>query len=41
MDIKNGETNFKFKVNGHRLKHYLEAPFDIAAESVTLNEPVI
>ncbi|KAM1347280.1 hypothetical protein ACFX2H_036232 [Malus domestica] len=41
VDIKNGETGFEFKVNGHRLKHYLETPFDITDESVTLKEPVI
>ncbi|CAL2252689.1 unnamed protein product [Prunus armeniaca] len=41
VDIKNGKTGFEFKVNGHRLKHYLEAPFDNATESVTLKEPVI
>ncbi|CAL8155438.1 unnamed protein product [Prunus armeniaca] len=41
VDIKNGKTGFEFKVNGHRLKHYLEATFDNATESMTLKEPVI
>ena len=41
VDIKNEETCFEYKVNGHRLKHYLEAPFDIVAESVTLKESII
>ncbi|XP_016648284.1 PREDICTED: uncharacterized protein LOC103326768 [Prunus mume] len=30
-----------FKVNGHRLKPYVETPFDIANELLTLKEPVI
>ncbi|XP_070669028.1 uncharacterized protein [Malus domestica] len=34
----NGNT---FKVNGHRLKPYLESPFNNATESVTLKDPAI
>ncbi|CAN6562799.1 unnamed protein product [Malus baccata var. baccata] len=34
----NGNT---FKVNGHRLKPYLESPFNNAIESVTLKDPAI
>ncbi|XP_038697215.1 uncharacterized protein LOC119994952 [Tripterygium wilfordii] len=35
VDIKNLKTGNEFKVNGHRLKPYLEANFD-AAESITI-----
>ncbi|KAM0972226.1 hypothetical protein ACFX2B_019773 [Malus domestica] len=30
-----------YLVNGHRLKPYVESPFDTAYESLTLKEPVI
>jgi hypothetical protein len=37
QNIKDGST---FKVNGHRLKLYLESPFDIEKTSLPLSEPV-
>ncbi|CAN6723803.1 unnamed protein product [Malus baccata var. baccata] len=33
------EITNAFKVNGHRLKPYVESPFDTAYESLTLKEP--
>lgn len=36
QNIKDGTT---FKVNGHRLKPYLESPFDIEKTSLPLSEP--
>ncbi|XP_020417994.1 uncharacterized protein LOC109948704 [Prunus persica] len=41
VQITNEDKGNTFKVNGHRLKPYVETPFDIAAESLTLKEPVI
>ncbi|BBN67648.1 transposable element gene [Prunus dulcis] len=41
VQITNEDKGNTFKVNGHRLKPYMETPFDIAAESLTLKEPVI
>ncbi|KAI5341711.1 hypothetical protein L3X38_009586 [Prunus dulcis] len=41
VQITNEDKGNMFKVNGHRLKPYMETPFDIAAESLTLKEPVI
>ncbi|CAL9011258.1 unnamed protein product [Prunus brigantina] len=41
VEITNEAKGNIFKVNGHRLKPYLETPFDIARESLTLKEPVI
>lgn len=41
VDISSEINGNTFKVNGHRLKPYLESPFDIARESLTLKEPVI
>ncbi|CAL2266033.1 unnamed protein product [Prunus armeniaca] len=41
VDITSEINGNTFKVNGHRLKPYLESPFDIARESLTLKEPVI
>ncbi|XP_068323230.1 uncharacterized protein [Pyrus communis] len=39
VDITNELNGNTFKVNGHRLKPYLESPFDIACESMTLKDP--
>ncbi|XP_020409874.1 uncharacterized protein LOC109946451 [Prunus persica] len=41
VQITNEDKGNTFKVNGRRLKPYVETPFDIAAESLTLKEPVI
>ncbi|KAI5324228.1 hypothetical protein L3X38_033301 [Prunus dulcis] len=41
VQITNEDKGNTFKVNGHRLKPYMEIPFDIAAESLTLKKPVI
>ncbi|KAL6293309.1 hypothetical protein ACE6H2_001451 [Prunus campanulata] len=41
VEITNEAKGNTFKVNGHRLKLYVETPFDIANESLTLKEPVI
>ncbi|CAL9001370.1 unnamed protein product [Prunus brigantina] len=41
VDITSEINGNTFKVNGHRLKPYLESPFNIASESLTLKEPVI
>ncbi|CAN6723272.1 unnamed protein product [Malus baccata var. baccata] len=41
VDIQNMQTGFVFKVNGHRLKLYKESLYDLAKDSITLNEPVI
>ncbi|KAI5356475.1 hypothetical protein L3X38_009371 [Prunus dulcis] len=41
VQITNEDKGNTFKVNGHRLKPYMKTPFDIAAESLTLKEPVI
>ncbi|XP_070675770.1 uncharacterized protein [Malus domestica] len=41
VDIQNMQTGFVFKVNGHRLKLYMESPYDLAKDSITLKEPVI
>ncbi|CAN6562434.1 unnamed protein product [Malus baccata var. baccata] len=40
VEIKNEVTGHEFKVNGHRLKPYLESPYDTARESLTLRDPV-
>ncbi|CAL9020820.1 unnamed protein product [Prunus brigantina] len=41
VQITNEAEGNTFKVNGHRLKPYVETPFDTATESLTLKEPVI
>ncbi|CAN6566835.1 unnamed protein product [Malus baccata var. baccata] len=41
VDIQNMQTDFVFKVNGHRLKLYKESPYDLAKDSITLKEPII
>ncbi|CAN6556004.1 unnamed protein product [Malus baccata var. baccata] len=41
VEITNEAQGNAFKVNGHRLKPYMESPFDSAYESLTLKEPVI
>ncbi|CAN6686681.1 unnamed protein product [Malus baccata var. baccata] len=41
VEITNEAQGNAFKVNGHRLKPYVESPFDTAYESLTLKEPVI
>ncbi|CAN6678758.1 unnamed protein product [Malus baccata var. baccata] len=41
VEITNEAQGNAFKVNGHKLKPYVESPFDTAYESLTLKEPVI
>ncbi|CAN6719967.1 unnamed protein product [Malus baccata var. baccata] len=41
VEISNEAQGNTFKVNGHRLKPYVESPFDTADESLTLKAPVI
>ncbi|CAN6691606.1 unnamed protein product [Malus baccata var. baccata] len=41
VEISNKAQGNTFKVNGHRLKPYLESPFDTAYQSLTLKAPVI
>ncbi|CAN6720271.1 unnamed protein product [Malus baccata var. baccata] len=41
VEISNEAQGNTFKVNGHRLKSYVESPFDTAYESLTLKAPVI
>ncbi|CAN6720855.1 unnamed protein product [Malus baccata var. baccata] len=41
VEITNEAQGNTFKVNGHRLKPYMESPFDTIYESFTLKEPVI
>ncbi|CAN6687713.1 unnamed protein product [Malus baccata var. baccata] len=41
VEISNETKGNTFKVNGHRLKPYVESPFDTAYESLTLKAPVI
>ncbi|CAN6678248.1 unnamed protein product [Malus baccata var. baccata] len=41
VEITNEAQGNAFKVNGHRLKPYVESPFDTAYESLTLKEQVI
>ncbi|KAI5319291.1 hypothetical protein L3X38_038999 [Prunus dulcis] len=41
VQITNEDKGNTFKVNGHRLKPYVETSFDIAVESLTLKEPVL
>ncbi|XP_050136168.1 uncharacterized protein LOC126611892 [Malus sylvestris] len=41
VEITNEAQDNAFKVNGHRLKPYVESPFDTAYESLTLKEQVI
>ncbi|CAN6678802.1 unnamed protein product [Malus baccata var. baccata] len=41
VEITNEAQGNAFKVNGHRLKPYVESLFDTAYESLTLKEPVI
>ncbi|KAM1439543.1 hypothetical protein TB2_012665 [Malus domestica] len=41
VEISNEAQGNTFKVNGHRLKPYVESPFDTAYESLTLKAPVI
>ncbi|CAN6547010.1 unnamed protein product [Malus baccata var. baccata] len=41
IEITNEAQGNAFKVNGHRLKPYVESPFDTAYESLTLKEQVI
>ncbi|CAL9010032.1 unnamed protein product [Prunus brigantina] len=41
VQITNEAKDNTFKVNGYKLKPYVETPFDIATESLTLREPVI
>ncbi|XP_050133072.1 uncharacterized protein LOC126609111 [Malus sylvestris] len=40
VEITNEDQGNTFKVNGHRLKPYVESPFDTADESLTLKEPL-
>ncbi|CAL2271308.1 unnamed protein product [Prunus armeniaca] len=40
VEITNEAKGNAFKVNGHRLKPYVETPFDIVNKSLTLKEPV-
>ncbi|CAN6725319.1 unnamed protein product [Malus baccata var. baccata] len=40
VEIKNEVTSHEFKVNGHKLKPYLESPYDTARESLTLKDLV-
>ncbi|CAN6572938.1 unnamed protein product [Malus baccata var. baccata] len=39
VEISNEAQGNTFKVNGHRLKPYVESPFDTAYESLTLKAP--
>ncbi|KAI5335302.1 hypothetical protein L3X38_025435 [Prunus dulcis] len=41
VQITNEAKGNTFKVNGHRLKPYVETPSDTSTESLTLKEPVI
>ncbi|KAM2808430.1 hypothetical protein PS2_043309 [Malus domestica] len=41
VEITNEAQGNAFKVNGQRLKPYVESPFDTAYESLTLKEPMI
>ncbi|CAN6588637.1 unnamed protein product [Malus baccata var. baccata] len=41
VEISNEAQGNTFKVNGHRLKPYVESPFDTAYESLTLKAPVL
>ncbi|CAN6568017.1 unnamed protein product [Malus baccata var. baccata] len=41
VKVSNEVQGNTFKVNGHRLKPYVESPFDTAYESLTLKAPVI
>ncbi|CAN6543874.1 unnamed protein product [Malus baccata var. baccata] len=41
VEISNEAQGNTFKVNGHRLKPYVESPFDTAYESLTLKAPLI
>ncbi|CAN6557661.1 unnamed protein product [Malus baccata var. baccata] len=41
VEISNEAQGNTFKVNGHRLKPYVESPFDTAYESLTLKAPMI
>ncbi|CAN6547907.1 unnamed protein product [Malus baccata var. baccata] len=41
VEISHETQGNTFKVNGHRLKPYVESPFDTAYESLTLKAPVI
>ncbi|CAN6711153.1 unnamed protein product [Malus baccata var. baccata] len=41
VEVSNEVQGNTFKVNGHRLKPYVESPFDTAYESLTLKAPVI
>ncbi|CAL2238779.1 unnamed protein product [Prunus armeniaca] len=41
VQITNEAKGNTFTVNGHRLKPYVETPFNIANESLTLKKPVI
>ncbi|CAN6691746.1 unnamed protein product [Malus baccata var. baccata] len=41
VEISNKAQGNTFKVNGHRLKLYVESPLDTAYESLTLKAPVI
>ncbi|CAN6687816.1 unnamed protein product [Malus baccata var. baccata] len=41
VEISNEAQGNTFKVNGHRLKAYVESPFDTVYESMTLKAPVI
>ncbi|KAI5313077.1 hypothetical protein L3X38_042251 [Prunus dulcis] len=41
VEITNEAKENAFKVSSHRLKPYMETPFDTANESLTLKEPVI
>ncbi|XP_021810754.1 uncharacterized protein LOC110754063 [Prunus avium] len=38
QNIQNGNT---FKVNGHRLKPYLDAPYDLVKDAINLQDPII
>ncbi|KAM1336087.1 hypothetical protein ACFX2I_040447 [Malus domestica] len=41
VEITSKAQGNTFKVNGHRLKHYVESPFDTTYDSLTLKAPVI
>ena len=41
VDIINEQSRNTLKVNGHKLKPYLESPYDTACESITLKDTAI
>lgn len=41
VEIQNIQSGNTFKVNGHRLKPYLEASYDLAKDAINLPDPII